>query len=478
MSNRRKEQSKNREKEQKNRWKQKAKNKGKALRKANRKIKKLSEEGNQLKKEFQKYKESMSGAQAAPQKPTKEKEKKPKRYWFQLNLIKVILEGKLITSVSFRAISQLFSIFALCMNLNVRTPSHTTVMNWVHKIGLYQLTRKKKKADDWVILLDHSIQLGREKLFVVLGIRESEIDFTRPLRFQDLVPLLLVAKAKWNLEEARDCLLEVKAEVGNIIYAVGDYGGDIKKGLELAEIKHVHDLGHRIALILQKIYKKNEIFQEFMRELAQMNKKLAQTEFAFIIPPKRKEKSRFQNIGKIITWAIKVLKRLRGRKIEKGVRDKIRWVKKYQQLIEELSEINAVTREIEKILKSNGLSEKTVKRCNRILKNLTTENGKIVAKEIAEYLKESISLLPENDTILCSSDIIESSFGKYKNYLSNNSMAGITNLVLCIAAFTCSLEKCEIKEALETTTVADVKCWTDKNVGKTLLQKRREFLAA
>ena len=59
------------------------------------------------------------------------KKKKPKRYWFQLNFITVILEGKLSTSVSFRAISQLFSIFALCINLKVRTPSHTTVMNWV-----------------------------------------------------------------------------------------------------------------------------------------------------------------------------------------------------------------------------------------------------------------------------------------------------------------------------------------------------------
>ena len=468
MSYRRKEQSRAR-------WKQTAKNRGKELRKVKKRMKKLTKKFNQAQRELQKYKEPTSGAQAAPQKPTK---KKPKRYWFQLSFIKAILQGKLSTSVSFRAISQLFAIFALCLNLKVRTPSHTTVMNWVHKIGLYQLSRKKKKADDWVILLDHSKQLGRGKLFVVLGIRESEIDFTRPLRFQDLEPLLLVAKEKWNGEVVRDCLLEVKAKVGNIIYAVGDYGSDIKKGLELLEIKHVHDLSHRIALILQKIYEKNEIFQEFMRELAQMTKKLAQTEFAFVIPPKRRNKSRFQNIGIIITWAIKVLKRLKGRKIEKGAREKIRWVKKYQQLIEELSAINSVTREIEKILKSNGLSKKTVRKCNRILKNLTTEKGKIVAREIAEYLKESISLLPENDATLCSSDIIESSFGKYKNYLSNNSMAGITNLVLCIAAFTCSLEKCEIKEALETTTVADVKRWTKNHVGKTLLQKRREFLAA
>ena len=51
-----------------------------------------------------------------------------------------------------------------------------------------------------------------------------------------------------------------------------------------------------------------------MRELAQMTNKLAKTEFAYIIPPKRRDKSRFQNIGIIIIWAVKVLKRLRGRK--------------------------------------------------------------------------------------------------------------------------------------------------------------------
>ncbi len=394
-------------------------------------------------------------------------------------MIAVILEGKLNTSVSFRAISQLFGIFALCLNLKVRKPSHTTIMNWVHKVGLYQLSRKKRKADDWVIVLDHSIQLGCEKLFVVLGIRESEIDFTRPLRFQDLESLALVAKDKWDGEVIRDCLIELKGEIGNIIYAVGDYGRDIKKGLELAEIKHVHDISHKFALILKKIYEKNEDFQELMRKAAQMAKKLAQTELAYIIPPKRRTKSRFQNMDIIVTWAAKVLKRLKGRKIEKEVREKIKWVKKYQQLIEELSEINKVIRKIEKMLKTSGLSKKNVKKCRLILKNLTTENGRTVGKEISEYLKGTILLLPENDSILCSSDILESSFGKYKNYLSNNAMAGLTNLVLCIAAFTSSLEKCEIKEALETTTVAEVKQWTRQNVGEeTLLQKRRKFLAA
>ena len=85
-----------------------------------------------------------------------------------------------------------------------------------------------------------------------------------------------------------------------------------------------------------------------------------------------------------------------------------------------------------------------------------------------------MNLLPESKEILCTSDILESAFGKYKNFVSNNPMSGITNLVLSIAAFTSSLNKKEIKNALETVTTSKVKEWTSEFIGKTLLQKRRE----
>ena len=52
-------------------------------------------------------------------------------------------------------------------------------------------------------------------------------------------------------------------------------------------------------------------------------------------------------------------------------------------------------------------------------------------------------------------------------------MAGITNLVLSIAAFTSSLEEDEIKIALESTKMEDIKKWTNDFIGETLIQKRR-----
>lgn len=54
--------------------------------------------------------------------------------------------------------------------------------------GYYELTRPKAWAEDRVILLDHSIQLRQDTLFVVLEIRESQIDLTHPLQYQELTP--------------------------------------------------------------------------------------------------------------------------------------------------------------------------------------------------------------------------------------------------------------------------------------------------
>ena len=57
-------------------------------------------------------------------------------------------------------------------------------------------------------------------------------------------------------------------------------------------------------------------------------------------------------------------------------------------------------------------------------------------------------------------------------------MAGITNLALCISAFTSSLNEDELKESLEKTTMDDIKEWTDENIGTTLLKKRRSVFSS
>ncbi|MEA3446267.1 MAG: hypothetical protein U9R19_16230 [Bacteroidota bacterium] len=77
-------------------------------------------------------------------------------------------------------------------------PSFTTGMLWVKKVGYYCLNRIKVQADDWILIVDESIGIGQEKLLVVLGIRSSQIDFTRPLKIEDMEPIVVKSKKKMD----------------------------------------------------------------------------------------------------------------------------------------------------------------------------------------------------------------------------------------------------------------------------------------
>lgn len=359
-------------------------------------------------------------------------------------------------------------------------PTNTTIMNWVKKLGYYQLNKPKTKADDWIIIPDHSIQLGPEKLFVILGIRESKIDFTRPLQYQDLTPLLLTSKSKWTGKIIQPILEELGNELGTIKYAVGDYGSDIKKGLELAGIKHVHDITHRIGNIIERLYGTDSLFNGLTKRMSEMRIKLAQTDSASIIPPKQRKKSRYLNINAISNWAVKAFRLVEDDSVSQSdnhVVAKLWWIREHELFIKDLANINNAILEIEKILKHRGMTKTTIKSCNKILNTLTSSKGKVLSSKVKEYFKSVQELMPKTKILLCSSDIIESTFGKYKNYVSSNPMACLTNLSLSIAAFTSSLKENEVKMALENVKIKDIYNWTKENIGQSLLKKRRRLLS-
>ena len=151
---------------------------------------------------------------------------RPKRHHDSLLIIRLVLLIKLQTSTSFRAVGKIIVIVQLYFHLVTETPSAPTITNWVDKLGYYELTRPKEWAKDWVILLDHSIQLGQDTLFVVLGIRESQIDFTRPLRYTDLTPLIMTSKTSWKGTTVQQELTRLQRDIGQINYAVGDHAGE------------------------------------------------------------------------------------------------------------------------------------------------------------------------------------------------------------------------------------------------------------
>lgn len=138
---------------------------------------------------------------------------------------------------------------------------------------------------------------------MILGIREIDfLKLKRPLQYTDLSTLQIINKNSWNGKLVADELKKLEATMGKFKYAVGDYGSDLRKGLVLSMIPHIHDLSHLIALIVEQLYKNDNRFIEFKSKMSTMRSKFSQTDIAAIVPPKGRKKSEYQSFDKIIKW--------------------------------------------------------------------------------------------------------------------------------------------------------------------------------
>lgn len=395
-----------------------------------------------------------------------------------MELIKIVLTIKLCSSCSFRAICKIISIINLYSNLSIKTPSHSTILLWTKKIGYYQFEKEVKKGNNWILIMDESIQFGHEKLLVIYGFRESMVDFSKAINYQDLTPLLISASTSWTGDLINIELEKIKQKLGKILYVVADGGNGICKGLRLSKIEHVYDLSHKIAWFLKQVYAEDVDFKEYTTKMAKMRGSLVLSDVSHVLPPNQKIHSRFMNLDILSDWGEKVLFYLDKNDNSKKEYVQLEWVASFKDLIHELSQVNDALQEIKKVLKTKGLSKANIKWAEKTINQIEIQNSRTgyIKKEFMEYLKKTKCASPKSSKMLCTSDIIESSFGKYKNYINENPMMGITNLSLCISAFTSKLDESEIKQAMEKVRTSDISRWSEKNIGETNMVKRRRVL--
>ncbi|MDD4217810.1 MAG: hypothetical protein PHZ24_10805 [Bacteroidales bacterium] len=371
--------------------------------------------------------------------------------------------------------SGIFEIFSICIELERNTPSYSSGMLWVKKIGYYQLNQTKVIADDWILILDKSIGIGQEKLLVILGVRSNQVDFTRPLRIQDMESIIVKSKKKWTGEDVFEELEKSKALLGKVVYATTDGSSLLKKALRLSEINHTYDVTHAIAIMLKKLYKKDANFIELTKLMGEMRLKLCCSKHAHIIPPNQRSKSRFLNIDILTDWGMKVLVTLEKDNLTKEEKELLQWVGNKKSFIEEMSQIIEIIEELSILLKNNGLSNNTKIKCSRILKKCKkTQRQNYFKCLFTEYLNTNSVLIGKHlKMLVCTSDIVETTFGKYKNELSKNPMNGITDLALIIPALTSNLLDDEIKKAIDSCTCKMLKEWKIENLCDSLSVKRK-----
>lgn len=92
-------------------------------------------------------------------------------------------------------------------------------------------------------------------------------------------------------------------------------------------------------------------------------------------------------------------------------------------------------------------------------------------KPIRVYLENHKEWLVEYKQVICCSDIIESSFGKFKNEQDRNLCKVVTIGCLKIANYQGKGDKKILKEARENTKIIDLNKWKEENELMTLNKK-------
>lgn len=276
----------------------------------------------------------------------------PARGSTPLSIIDVCRQLVVGAGVALRAVPRVLCIAWGDAGPNVSLPEASTVRWWLQRLGLFALREPLEQADDWVWIIDHSIQLGDAKVCVVLGLSQLPPP-GQALRHEDVRTLAVLPVQSSTGEVVAKQLEEVSCRTGIPRKIVSDRGGDVKKGSELFAARHagvalLSDAAHHGACLLKRRLEPDSRWPAFVARLGQTKASIQQTSDAHLLAPSLRPKARYMNLAPLLKWSRRVLE-LMGRGAAGGVgsvRAEARygWLREYRMAIEEWSRCEATVR--------------------------------------------------------------------------------------------------------------------------------------
>jgi len=491
-------------------WKEKAQKYKQKVKLQRNRIKFLEESKAKLKQNVVELKKRLAELNVDQKETSKKKDKKSSlaninnvsatsqrdkvlQHSYCISIITMWCQLILIGATSLRAASRVLSIILPYYDSMPSIPSWYTGRLWLLRLGYYKLTRDKVKADDWIWIIDHSIQTGAEKCFVILGIRLSTMPKGRALTYSDVEPIELLPVTKSNGEITYKQLEDAVEKTGVPRAIVGDYGSDIKLGCETFckehnETDYIYDIKHKMASLLKNKLNNNEQWENFIKLSSQTKQQLQQTALAPLAPPKQRSKARYMNTEYLLGWGENVLLFLSksNEEINKlgydadKVKEKIGWVIDYKTDIEHWNMLLEIATITEQFVRRRGLCDGAELALSIQLNeqldlcDVTNEPVHKLKQEVLNFVREESAKAKSGECLLGSSEIIESVFGKQKFIEKEQSRSGFTGLLLALCAIVSETTATVVRQALETTSTKMVQEWYKKHIKKSVQAKRIE----
>ena len=350
-------------------------------------------------------------------------------------------------------------------------PSHVTVLEWVEKCGL-SLAKgcmKKKTAEEaYSIIFDNSITVCGQDLH--LELKASAEHPGHSLKQSDVSVVRMKAGKGWDTEMIKMQLEQtVKEEGHDPEYVVSDNGLNMCKATRELGLKHHKDISHSFGMFLETAYSKDPEFCSFIAKKGYA-RKFSHTPMACLMPPKRREFARFMNVFDTVHWAKAVIDN--EHLLSSKEKYMLSFVKTHASLVEELNDVMVGYEYMEQLCKEEGLSHKTARMCrDYVVRNFMTKGDRVrkLGGMIICYFNREEKLLEGDGLHNICSDIIESTFGYFKERMSPNKNNGYTPLVLLIPLRLqlSTIENCKsfnARTAIGKTKMEDIKKWRADNL--------------
>ncbi len=404
---------------------------------------------------------------------------------YSLGHIELYLKLVLFAMAPLRCASRAMGVFFEIMKLDVGVPSWSSGRLWLLRLGYFKLTRPKEQASDWVWIIDHTIQLGSEKGFVILGIRLSALS-GRCLTLRDMEPIDIIPVKTSNGAVVFEQLEGAAQKTGIPRQIVSDHGSDLVAGLDMfcnqhPDVSATYDIKHKTAAVLKRELQSDERWQSFLQMCTWTAQRTRQTDLAFLCPPNQRSKSRYMNADILVRWGAQKLSfldsQLQVAEVDRdNVEEKFGWLKGYREEIKGWEALLEITSSVESFVRSKGLHKGCHKDLQKQLVCLAiTEQSKRVRSELLFFVAQESSKAKPGEVLVGSSEVIESSFGKQKNLEGNHATGGFTSLLLALGAIVAPTTTEVIQKALEAVRTKEIRKWCKEKLGKTIQAKKHEL---
>jgi hypothetical protein len=411
----------------------------------------------------------------------------PGVHGYGVNLISLCLRLVLEAGVSLRGVPRVLAVLAEAFGLTMEIPDWTTGRLWLMRLGHAMLTMPLEKANDWIWLADHSVQIGNEKCLAIVGVRLCDLPKAGEcLGHHDLHLIALVPSESWTRPDVDRVLEEATQRTGVPRAIVTDHGSDLYGGVQLFQVRHaqtaeLYDVKHKAACLLKHRLENDPRWKEFHTRVGQTRCAVQQTELAFLTPPMSKDKARFMNLEPQLAWAEGVLEVLHAPPTPvqewasaERMKEKLGWLEDFAASLAEWSEWQQVANVAVEFVNRQGVYRGMGKALRRHLpRTFAHSSSRNLAKELIKFVARQARQTKPSERLPGSTEVLESCFGKMKQLEKQQARGGFTHLLVSFGALLASTTSEAVNAAMQHSGTKEVHEWCNEHLGTTLFAQRK-----